>query len=165
MTLGFSLFVQQLGYRVLSTVSPLRWVQIKNEPVPELCDRFQRKYLGQDFLLQVNDQSHHVRTVLSDPYRLNIRIVRCNFGDQVAQGAIQVDTLYIHDQTIRIVDDKVIELQVVIVLQRDPGIFTGWPDPNSRHYGGTRAERQDRKKQAGPGAMNQASAGIERLIW
>ena len=66
-------------------------IQVEHEPILVAADRRQRKHLRLHRTFQVEHHAHDMRLILPDAHRLNLRIVRRDLRDEIAQRLIEID--------------------------------------------------------------------------
>ena len=123
-------------------------IQIEHQPMLIRRHRGQREDLRRRGLLQVEHEANDARLVLADAHAADVRVVRMDLADELAQPRVQFEAFDVDDEARRVFGDEVARRQGGVGLDRHARVVVGRPDPH-RDDAGTerdlaRAEHEHR---------------------
>ena len=89
-------------------------VQVKHQPVLVRRHRLEREDLRQHCLLEVNHQAQHARCVLPDAYACNVRVIRPDLGNQLAQRRQEINALDVDGHARRVRNQELARLDFAV---------------------------------------------------
>ena len=145
----FLIFVAQTCDNACNRIFCFNRVNIKDEAVLVIGNRFERENFRSHLTFKIHDKTNHRRRILTDTHGFDVGVVGRDVRNHFLKFARQSQAFDIHDQAIRHrrAHEKVFELDRLIMLKRDAGIFFRRPHADIHHLGGVRqADWQKRER-------------------
>ena len=131
--LGFLVF-ESLSNQCFERVQGFLRVQVKHQPVLVRRYRLECEDLRQNCLLEVNHQTQYARCVLPYAYACNVRIIRLDLGDQLAQRRQEINAFDINGHARRVRNQELARLDFAVGLDGQTRVVLGGPDPHRQNF-------------------------------
>jgi len=105
--------------------------------VPVAADRRQFENLRAGLSLEFHDHTDDARLVAPGAQQANVGVIGGDLARQSVKDAVELDSLEVDHETIRILDQEMGVLQWRAVLDRHPGVVSRRPDAHRHDAGRT----------------------------
>ena len=129
--------------------------------MPVFANRLDFEHLRHDLGLELHHQAHDARLVTPGTQQLDIWVVVRHLARQAVEDAVEFDTLDIDHQPVGILDGEMGEFEGSVMLEGNPRVVGGRPDPHREHGRLSQrgaSQRGNRENQRGAGATQELSS-------